>query len=128
MTIPDLLANPLMKHLLGAVERGEDLGEYGRRVFVTVAQHFATDDEVLNLLADQPGGLSGARALLAEVRERDEEPPRRAKIVEYMKQQPFPIIPDLNDPTFEDPYVGLNFPPAVRERMPHFEVGDPNAR
>ena len=51
MSIENLRKNPMMMHLLGALERGEDVGHYGRLVFAMVARHFISEDELRALLA-----------------------------------------------------------------------------
>ena len=127
MSKAELQGNAMMAHLLGALERGEDIGEYGRRIVATVGRFFLDEEELVGLLA-RGSSETAARTLVREVRERREYPPRRAKILEYMKSQRFPIIPDIHDPALDDLYRGLNFPAEVRAHIPHFEPGNPNAR
>ena len=122
MSKAELQANRMMRHLLDALERGEDIGEYGRRVLVSTGRFFLSDDELVSLLTRNVGE-GEARNLVREVRERNEYPPRRGKIVEYMKRQAFPIIPDLHDRTLDDVYAGLPFPPGVAAHIPKFEAG-----
>ncbi|AFZ67631.1 hypothetical protein [Deinococcus peraridilitoris] len=117
-----LEANPMMAHLLRALDGGQDIGEYGRRIVTSVGRHFLSEDELLGLLSRNVGE-GEARNLLHEVVERREYPPRRGKIVEYMKRQAFPILPDLHDPGQDDVYAGLVFPPEVAAHIPRFETG-----
>lgn len=116
----ELRSNRMMAHLVGALEMGQDIGPYGRRVFVTVARHFLSEDDLLMLLSRNIGS-DDARALLQETR--GEPPPRRGKVLEYMKRQKFPIIPDDHDAHMDDLYANLAFPPEVAARIPKFEKG-----
>src|SRR6185369_17223152 len=66
-----LRASPMMAHLLQALEDGTDVGHYGRLVFVMVARHFLSEEEMVALLRGQPGeDEARARALVTQVRER----------------------------------------------------------
>lgn len=118
----ELRANAMMAHVLNALEAGQDVGEYGRRLLAVVGRHFLGEDELVALLSSNVGE-GEARNLVREVTERGEFPPRRGKIVEYMKRQPFQIIPDLRDSKLDDVYEGLTFPPEVAAHIPRFEVG-----
>lgn len=123
----ELKANRMMAHLLGALEMGQDVGPYGRRVFALVAQHFLPEDDLVMLLSRNVGE-AGARDLLREVRGSGDPPPRRGKIIEYMKRQSFPILPDDHDPHLDNVYQNLTFPPQVAARIPKFAVGESHAR
>src|SRR3954464_1440394 len=50
-----LRQNDMMRHLMDAMERGQDIGHYGRLVFAMVARHFMADDELVAHLARNPG-------------------------------------------------------------------------
>ena len=118
----ELRANRMMAHLLGALEMGQDVGPYGRRIFACVAQHFLPEGDLVMLLSRNVGEAK-ARELLSEVLSSGDPPPRRGKIIEYMKRQSFPILPDDHDAHLDDVYQGLNFPPQVAARIPRFAVG-----
>jgi hypothetical protein len=61
--------SPMMAHLLEAMKSGQDVGEYGALTFVIVARHFMEDNELVELLAQQPGyNQQAAQALLLQVR------------------------------------------------------------
>lgn len=122
MTKLDLQANPMMAHLLAALEAGQDIGEYGRRIVACVGRYFLSEDELVGLLS-RSVGEGEARNLVREVVERGEFPPRRGKIVEYMKRQSFPLLPDLHDPSQDDVYAHLTFPAEVAAHIPRFEPG-----
>ena len=49
-----LRRSPMMAHLLDALEKGTDVGHYGRLTFTMVARHFLSDDEMIALLSHQP--------------------------------------------------------------------------
>ena len=51
MALQDLRRNGMMTHLLDALERGEDIGHYGRLVFAMVARHFSDADTLVDLRA-----------------------------------------------------------------------------
>jgi len=88
--------SPMMAHLLDALEQGTDIGHYGRLTFVMVARHFLEDDEIVNLLSKQPDhNATEARVLIRQVRERDYNPPKRERILEWQSKQDFAICPTL---------------------------------
>jgi hypothetical protein len=126
-----LRRNPMMNHLLEALERGESIGHYGRLVFAMVAHHFIGDDEVAGLLARDPStSEQEARAMALQVRERDYNPPRPERIAEWQRAQAFPICPE-GDPRNCNVYRDLRFPEGVYEQIEEFweerAANDPSA-
>jgi hypothetical protein len=114
----DLHDSPMMAHLLDNLERGKDIGHYGRLVFVMVAQHFMDGDDIVTLLAKQPDhGEEDARALLMQVKGRDYNPPKRDKILAWQAEQDFPIIPNADDPDMGNVYKELRFPDEVYDKI-----------
>jgi hypothetical protein len=112
--------NSMMAHLLGALERGEDIGHYGRLVFAMVARHFIDEDELTRLLERNPGVTpEQARALVMQVQGRDYNPPKRERILEWQRQQDFPICP-TDDPDACNVYKDLQFPDGVYERIAEY--------
>jgi hypothetical protein len=103
--VEDLQKNAIMAHLLKALEAGHDeaghdIGHYERLVFAMVARHFLMEDELLIFLQKNPHfSAEEARALYHQVQERDYNPPRRERILEWQGQQDFPICPTPEDPT-----------------------------
>lgn len=120
MSVDDLRKNSMMAHLVAALERGEDIGHYGRLVFAMVARHFMDEDELCALLQKNPG-VSGddARALCRQVEGRDYNPPRRERILEWQKQQSFPICP-TDDPDACNVYRDLQFPKHVYDHIQEY--------
>ncbi len=117
----DLRANSMMAHLLDALGHGEDIGHYGRLVFAMVARHFGSDDDVVAALRqDRDFSEDDARALVAQVKQADYSPPKRAKIMEYQAQQEFPIVPDADDPDAGNVYRDLKFPDHVYEHIAEY--------
>jgi hypothetical protein len=111
----------MMSHLLEALEKGTDIGEYGRLTFAIVARHFMEETEMENLLAKQPGfDAHSARALLLQIAERDYNPPKRERILDWQAQQEFPICPDPEDPNGCNVYRELRFPQEVYDRIGEF--------
>jgi hypothetical protein len=112
--------NSMMAHLLGALERGEDIGHYGRLVFAMVARHFIDEHELAGLLERNPGVTpEQARALVMQVQGRDYNPPKRERILEWQRQQDFPICP-TDDPDACNVYKDLQFPDGVYERIAEY--------
>ena len=50
MSVADLRKSRMMAHLMDALSRGEDIGHYGRLVFVMVARYFVSEDELFSQL------------------------------------------------------------------------------
>lgn len=114
----DLHESPMMNYLLDNLEAGTDIGHYGRLVFVMIARHFKDDDEIVSLLARQPDhSEEDSRALLAQVKGRDYNPPKRDKILAWQSEQDFLIIPNPEDPDSGNVYRELRFPDHVYENI-----------
>ncbi len=125
----ELRNNGMMVHLLDALERGQDIGHYGRLVFAMVARHFMTDDELVEWLRkDRDFSDEAARALVQQVQGRDYSPPKREKILEYQKQQDFPIIPNPEDPDSGNVYKDLKFPDDVYEHIGQYREAKAQAQ
>jgi hypothetical protein len=121
MPVEDLRQSPMMAHMLGALDNGEDIGHYGRLVFAMIGRHFVSNDELVELLTkDQDTDEQEMRALVQQVEEKGYSPPRREKILEYQRQQDFPICPDPDDPDACNPYAELQFPDEVYESIQEY--------
>ena len=115
-----LKQNSMMAHLVGALERGQDIGHYGRLVFAMVARHFMDENELTGLLERNPGVTPAqARALVLQVQGRDYNPPKRERILEWQRQQDFHICP-TDDPDACNVYKDLQFPDGVYERISEY--------
>jgi hypothetical protein len=113
--------SPMMAHLLEAMKSSQDVGEYGRLTFAIVARHFLQDNELVELLAQQPGfNQQAAQALLLQVKERDYNPPKRERILEWQSQQEFQICPEPQDPSACNLYRELRFPQEIYDRIGDF--------
>jgi hypothetical protein len=122
MTVEDLRQSPMMSHLLDALDRGEDIGHYGRLTFAMVAHHFLERDELADWLArDGDTDEQQARALAQQVEERGYNPPRRERILEWQKQQDFPICPNPEDPDACNVYNELQFPNGVYQDIQEYQ-------
>lgn len=118
MATDDLRKNAMMAHLLDALEKRQDIGHYGRLVFAMVARHFLDEDELVQWLLKNPGfAEEKARALYDQVQGKDYNPPRRERILEWQKQQDFPICPNPQDPDACNVYKDLQFPGHVYENI-----------
>jgi len=109
--------SPMMRHLMEALKKGEDIGHYGRLTFVMVAQYFMDKDEMISLLAKQPEGDHDAKALVAEVTARGYNPPKRERILQWQQEQDFTICPNSDDPSACNVYAELRFPDAVYDNI-----------
>lgn len=118
MATDDLRANRMMAHLLDSLTAKKDIGHYGRLVFAMVARHFIDADELVAYLTQNPGVTEEqARALYLQVEGKDYSPPRRERILEWQREQEFPICPDPDDPDACNVYKDLKFPPEVYEHI-----------
>jgi hypothetical protein len=54
MSAAQLRKNGMMAHLMDALTRGEDIGHYGRLVFVMVARYFVSEDDLFRQLQMDP--------------------------------------------------------------------------
>ena len=121
LAVETLRRNGMMAHLLGALERGEDVGHYGRLVFAMVARHFMDEAELVTWLRrDRDFSEEDARSLYRQVAERDYNPPTREKILEWQRQQDFQIIPNAGDPDEGNVYKDLQFPEGVYEHIAEY--------
>ena len=121
MATPAIRSNEMMDHLMGALEQGQDIGHYGRLVFVMVGRHFMGEDELVRFLARNPDfDETKAHALVQQVEQRDYNPPRRERILEWQAQQDFPICPDGDDPDACNVYRNLKFPDGVYENIQQY--------
>jgi hypothetical protein len=121
MSVESLRESPMMAHLLDALERGQDIGHYGRLVFAMVAHHFLDEPELIDWLRkDRDFGEDEARALVHQVQGRDYNPPRRERILEWQQQQDFPICPNADDPDACNVYRELRFPDSVYEDISEY--------
>jgi DNA primase large subunit len=121
MSVAELRKNDMMAHLLDALSQGQDIGHYGRLVFVMVARHFLSQDELFKQLELDPGlDEEKARALIEQVSTKGYSPPSREKVLEFQKQQQFPICPNSKDPDACNVYKDLKFPPEVYESITEY--------
>ena len=123
---PEALAalrqEPMIDHLLNALQEGRDIGHYGRLVFAMVAHHFLDEDTLIAWLTRDPDfSPEDAHALLHQVESRDYNPPRRERILEWQSQQEFPILPNPEDPDCGNVYRNLKFPQSVYEHIQDYQ-------
>jgi hypothetical protein len=118
MPVEDLRQSEMMSHLLDALDKGEDIGHYGRLTFAMVANHFLDKEELVEWLSkDGDTDESEARALVQQVKERDYNPPKRERILEWQDQQEFPICPNPDDPDACNVYRELDLPDEIFENI-----------
>lgn len=127
MPVGELRQEPMMAHLLDALDRGQDIGHYGRLVFVMVARHFMDDEEIIeHLQKDKKFSEEQGRSLLKQVEARGYNPPKRERVLEWMERQKFPICPATDDPGQCNVYRNLEFPKEIYDRITRFYEGQTN--
>jgi hypothetical protein len=118
----ELRKDSMMSHLLDALQQGKDIGHYGRLVFAMVARHFLTPDELVAWLTRDPDfSEAQARTMLAQVEQRDYNPPRRERLLEWQAQQEFPILPHPEDPDCGNLYRNLKFPDSIYNHIEQYQ-------
>lgn len=125
MPVEELRESKMMSHLLDSLDRGDDIGHYGRLVFVMVARHFMNDEELVEYLKKDPDcDEQKARGLVQQVESRDYNPPRRERVLEWMKEQNFPICESTTEGDACNVYKSLNFPKEVYDKISgYYEEG-----
>ena len=119
MPVEELREEPMMAHLLDALGAGEDIGHYGRLAFTMIARHFMSEDEVLEYLMKNLDEEQ-ARGMLNQIAARGYNPPKRERILEWMRRQDFPICPEPENAGQCNVYRNLQFPQEVYERISQF--------
>lgn len=121
MATDELTKSSMMSHLLGALNRSESVGHYGRLVFTMVGRYFMDEQELVSILSRDPEcDEDQARAMIRQVNARNYNPPHRDRIMEWMDRQEFPICPDPQDPRACNVYRDLKFPSELYERLEQF--------
>jgi hypothetical protein len=121
MSVKELRRSPTMNHLLDALERGEDIGHYGRLTFAMAAFRYMDRDALVKLLMkDRSMDEQKARALVQQVEERGYNPPSRERILEWQGHQEFPICPNPEDPDACNLYRELELPEEVFESIEEY--------
>jgi hypothetical protein len=111
MAVEELRKSPMMSHLLDSMDRGEDIGHYGRLVFVMVGRHFLSHDELVEHLT-----------LIKQVEARGYNPPKPDRIMDWMSKQDFDIC-DAHEADSCNVYKSLEFPHEVYEKIASYYEG-----
>lgn len=120
--VEELRKDEMMAHLLDSLDQGKDIGHYGRLVFAMVARHFLSEDDLVSYLQkDRDFTEEDARVLYQQVQGRDYSPPRRERILQWQKEQEFPILPNPQDPDAGNVYRDLQFPDSVYEHISEYQ-------
>ena len=118
MALEDLRKNDMMAHLLDALDSGEDIGHYGRLVFTMVARHFLEEEELIAYLQKNPDfDEKEARSLWHQVTSKGYSPPKRERILEWQREQDFPLCPNPDDPDACNVYKDLQFPEDIYDHI-----------
>lgn len=121
--LEELRNEPMMAHLLDALEAGTDIGHYGRLVFAMVAHHFLSEEVLAAWLMKDPDcDAEAAQAMLQQVEVRDYNPPRRERILAWQREQDFPIVPNIEDPDCGNVYRNLKFPDRVYSHIQEYRA------
>ncbi len=127
MALEDLKQEPMMAHLISTLDSGYSIGHYGRLVFTMVGRHFLEPDELCEYLQKDPEcDAEQAQGLLTQVEERDYNPPKRERILDWMRKQDFPLCPDPKDPGQCNVYRNLDFPKEVYDHINQFRMEKAN--
>ena len=119
--LDELRKDRMMARLLDDLQAGTDIGHYGRLVVAMIARHFATEDEAVELLAnDEDFSPEKARVMVREVIDTGYSPPKREKILDFQSRQDYPIIEDPGNPDLGNVYKTLRFPDDVYEHIEHY--------
>lgn len=118
MPAEELKQSAMMSHLMGALDRGQDIGHYGRLVFVMVGRFFLSEQELLDFMTkDKDCDEEKVREIIRQVEAKGYNPPKRERVIEWMNQQDFPICEDAGNPDSCNIYKEVNFPPEVYEKI-----------
>lgn len=121
MGLEELRKEPMMAHLLDSLNEGKDIGHYGRLTFVMAARQFLSEGELIEQLTKDPDcDEPKARALVHQVSQRDYNPPRRDRVLEWQERQEFPICPDASDPDACNVYKNLEFSKETYENIEQY--------
>src|SRR5689334_17073151 len=121
MALKDLQQNEMMAHLIDSLDRGENIGHYGRLVFAMVSRYFLEEDEVITYLTKDPDCEEAkARDLLEPVSGRDYHRPRRDRVLEWMNRQDFALCNEPSDPDACNVYKELQFPRDLYESIERY--------
>jgi hypothetical protein len=121
MALEDLKQNGMMAHLIDSLDRHENIGHYGRLVFAMVGRYFLEEEEVVDYLMKDPDCDEGkARSIMQQVSSRDYNPPRRDRVLEWMKRQDFEICDEPSDPDACNVYKDLQFPRELYESIQQY--------
>jgi hypothetical protein len=121
MAPEQLRAEPMMAHLLDSLAEGNDIGHYGRLTFVMVGRQFLSEDELVEQLTKDPDcDAAKARSLVHQVDQRDYNPPRKDRVMEWQAKQEFPICPDSDNPDACNVYKTMEFSKDTYENIGHY--------
>ena len=121
MALEDLKKEPMMAHLIDALGEKKDIGHYGRLTFIMVGRHFLTEDELVDQLVQAPDcDEEKARGMIQQVADRNYNPPRRERIIEWNGRQEFPICPNPEDPDACNVYKHLEFSNQTYEHISEY--------
>ncbi len=118
----ELRNDSMMAHLLDSLADGKDIGHYGRLTFAMVARHFLSHEELLRHMTQDPDvSEEKATLMLRQVEGKDYTPPKRDRILQWQKEQEFPILPNPEDPDCGNLYRNLKFPDEVYQHIGHYQ-------
>ena len=118
MPIEELRESKMMSHLIDSLDRGQDIGHYGRLVFVMVGRFFMSDQELTDyMMKDKDCDEQKAHSMIQQVAAKGYNPPKRDRILQWMDQQEFPICEDPDNPDSCNIYKEITFPPEVYEKI-----------
>ena len=118
----ELKQNAMMAHLIDALEKGQDVGHYGRLTLAMVGRHFMDHEELCDLLAKCPGSTrEEVEVMVRQVEAKGYNPPKRDRILQWQQEQEFPICPNPDDPDACNVYKDLKFPDSMYKKIEHYQ-------
>ena len=87
-----------------------------------IDHHFMEKNELEEWLSENgETDENRARALTKQIEDRSYNPPRRERILQWQKQQDFPICPNPDDPDACNVYNELQFPDDVYQDIQEYQ-------
>ncbi len=120
-SMDELRKDEMIDHLCSALEQGQDIGHYGRLVFIMATRHFLNHEELTQWLTkDRDCDAAKAQSLIRQIEQQNYNPPKRDRILQWMERQGFPICPNPENPDSCNLYKSLEFPHEVYEHAAHY--------
>ncbi len=117
----DMRRSQMMARLWDDLEKGVDVGHFGRLLFTMVARHYMNETQVITLLSRNIP-VEDAQAMLLLVNSRNYNPPKPNKIRKWQEKQDYKIIPPekAHDLAWGNVYKELRLPMEIYSQVQDF--------